>query len=144
MGTFIIVLGIVIFALAGMGMWAIVVDIFETSIQEPIFNPILQYIANTRKKGALFFIPVCIIFMSIRKVFTYFPGWLFVYMCMSIYGYPTEKIYETLRFFILCTGMIATAPVVKEYYPNGLAYRKSEDVYDRSKPDLNTDNLFED
>jgi len=134
MGTFIIVLGLMLVILAMGGIWGMLCGFFIDSIEEPITKPILRAIAAKGKNYVLLFLPVCILFMTFRRAITYLPAWFGLYVMFHfLIGYSTDLTFQWIRFFVVAAGMLKAADVMRtEYYPESKYYHKpgsEADIY---------------
>lgn len=122
------------------GFWGVAVSIYTDAIEEPFVDPLLTYLSRQGAIGGAIYLVVCTFFMTVRRAITYAPAWAGLYMLMSIAGYPTQKIYDTLYFFILCAGIIKMSTVTRDYYyPNNKFHNsKEDDAYLERLKDINS------
>ena len=97
------------------GLWGIVMSLYD-EIEEMIFNPILRSISKQGKKSLPIFIPVAVLFMTIRKAVNLLPLWYALYMIMTLNDYSTPVTYKVITIFCLCAGGIKSGEVIRDYY----------------------------
>ena len=99
------------------GIWGILMNIYD-ELEEVIFNPILKLIADqTSKKSLILFIPVAIVFMTVRRAVGLLPLWGALYFIMTTgYGYTINLTYQVISIMCICSGAIKAGGTIRDYY----------------------------